>query len=85
MYLKYGIDVCMKNTYPHTVPTRKVTMNLPVDLIENAQKYLGKSSLTEAVRHALREELHRQGCMELMKARGTFDPEIDWKALRNDD
>jgi hypothetical protein len=75
----------MKNTSPHTLPTRKVTMNLPVDLIEKAQKYLGKSSLTEAVRDALREELHRQGCMELLKMRGQIKLDIDLKALRNDD
>lgn len=74
----------MRDSY-HNVPTQKVTMNLPVDLVKNAQKYLGKSSLTEAVRDALREAMHRQGCQDLLKATGTFDPEIDLASLRNDD
>ncbi len=69
----------------HTVPTRKVTMNLPVSLIDQVQKSLGKSSLTEAVRDALREELHRQGCRELMAMRGKVKLDIDLKALRSDD
>lgn len=73
------------NHTSHTVPTRKVTMNLPVDLADNAAKYLGKESLTAAVRDALRDALHRQGCMKLMAMRGKFDPEIDLEALRRDD
>lgn len=75
----------MKNTYHPNVPTKKVTMNLPVDLVEKATKYLGKSSLTEAVRDALREELHRKGCQELMALRGKVKLDIDLKALRKDD
>jgi hypothetical protein len=69
----------------HTVPTQKVTMNLPVDLVKNAPKYLGKSSLTEVVQDAVRDAMHRQACLNLLKARGTFDPKVDWKALRKDD
>ena len=75
----------MYETYHSGVPTQKVTMNLPVDLVKNAQKYLGKSSLTEAVRDALREELHRQGCRELLAMRGKIKLDIDLKALRSDD
>lgn len=72
----------MKNTPAHTVPMRKVTMNLPVDLVEKATKYLGKSSLTEAVRDALREELHRKGCEELMALRGNVKFNYSWQELR---
>lgn len=60
-------------------------MNLPVDLIDRAPEYLGKSSLTEAVRDTLREALHRQACQELMDMRGKVKLDIDLKALRNDD
>ena len=72
----------MKNTYHPNVPTKKVTMNLPVDLVEKAIKYLGKSSLTEAVRDALREELHRKGCQELMALRGKVKFDYSWQELR---
>ncbi len=74
----------MDNTHQHTVPTRKVTMNLPVDLIEKAPKYLGKSNLTEVVHDAVQDAMHRQACLNLLKARGSFDPKIDWKTLRKD-
>lgn len=57
-------------------------MNLPIDLIERAPKYLGKSSLTEAVRDALREELHRQACRELMALRGKVKFQYSWQELR---
>ncbi len=60
-------------------------MNLPIDLIERAPKYLGKANLTEAVRDALREALHRQGCAELKAMRGKVDLKIDLEALRRDD
>ena len=60
-------------------------MNLPVDLADNAAKYLGSGNLTEAVRGALRDALHRQSCMNLLAMRGKFDPEIDLESLRRDD
>ena len=60
-------------------------MTLPANLVDNAAKYLGKKNLTEAVYEALRDALHRQGCLELAAMRGKFDPEIDLAALRNDD
>ena len=60
-------------------------MNLPVDLIENAPKFLGKATLTEVVQEAIRHAMHRQACLNLLNARGTFDPDIDLAALRNDD
>lgn len=81
----YGIDGCMRTTSHHAVPTKKVTMNLPVDLVEGAAKYLGKASLTEAVREALRNEMHRKGCQELLAMRGKIKLDIDLKALRQDD
>jgi hypothetical protein len=67
------------------IPTKKVTMNLPLSLAENAPKYLGKSSLTEAVRDALREAMHRKACQELLAMRGKFDLQIDLVALRKDE
>jgi hypothetical protein len=57
-------------------------MNLPVSLIEQAQKSLGKSNLTEAVRDALREAVHRKGCEELMALRGKVKFQYSWQELR---
>lgn len=82
MYIWYGIMVHMLDTNKHATPTRKVTMNLPVDLIEKAPKFLGKANLTEAVRHALREEIHRQGCRELLALRGKVKFKYSWQELR---
>ena len=76
----YGIIVCMK--YTDTKETKKVTMNLPVDLAENAAEYLGKSNLTEAVRFALREAMHQQACRELLEMQGKVDLQIDIENLR---
>lgn len=64
------------------IPTKKVTMNLPLSLAENAAKYLEKSSLTEAVRDALREAMHRKACQELLAMRGKIEFEYSWQELR---
>ncbi len=66
----------------HNPLTKKVTMNLPVDLVEDAPSFLGKSSLTEAVRDALREEMHRKACRELLALRGKIDFKYSWQELR---
>ncbi len=81
MYLKYGILVHMMHTGQNT-PTKKVTMNLPLELAENASKYLGKASLTEAVKDALREAMHRKACQELLAMRGKINFEYSWQELR---
>lgn len=75
----------MKDTTQKPV-MKKVTMNLPADLVEDAPKYLGKSSLTEAVREALQEAMHRQACKQLIEMRGKIEFGMTWqemKALRD--
>lgn len=66
----------------HTTPMRKVTMNLPASLVESATEVLGKGNLTEAVREALKEALHREACKELLAMRGKVKFAYDWKQLR---
>jgi hypothetical protein len=70
-------------TYTHHKPAMKrVTMNLPADLVENAPQYLEKKTLTEAVRESLREAMHRKACQELLAMRGKVDMGFSWQELR---
>lgn len=61
---------------------KRVTMNLPADLVAQAPAYLEKSTFTEAVRDALRDAMHRKACDELLAMRGKVDLMIDIQALR---
>ncbi len=62
---------------------RKVTMELPVDLIEIAQKSTGEG-LTQTVRKGL-ELLAAQNAYDgLRKLRGKLDLKLDLSSLRKD-
>jgi len=65
-----------------TPPMKKVTLLLPRDLAEHAPAELGKASLTEAVRDALRDALHRQACKELLELRGKVKFQYTWQEMK---
>jgi hypothetical protein len=60
---------------------RKVTMLLPDELVRSAQAS-SQTSLTETVRTALKEILHRKACQQLLALRGKVDLGINWKELK---
>ena len=47
--------------------------------------FLEKTSLTEAVKDALTEEMHRKACQNLLAMRGKIDFEYTWQELRDMD
>ncbi len=56
----------MKRT---AIETRKITINLPVSLIDPLLQD-GKLSLTETIKTALKEYSQRRACEELLNMRG---------------
>lgn len=71
----------MKNTANPPLQ-KKVTLMLPADLVERAPEALGKRSLTEAVRDALQDALHRQACQELIALRGKVKFDLTWQQVK---
>lgn len=51
---------------------RKITVNLPVTLVEASLDVSGKS-LTETIREALAAQNHAWACRRLLELRGTID------------
>jgi len=78
--LAYGIDAGK----PRRVkPARKVTVLLPADLLDKAQRSSGES-LTETIRKGL--ELVAAGAVydELRSLKGKVSFSVDWRKLRGD-
>lgn len=63
--------------------TRKVTMELPEDLLRSAQEATGEG-LTETVRRGLRLVAAGKAYRELRKLRGKVRFSVDIAALRHD-
>lgn len=64
--------------------TKKITLMLPADLVQLAQKGR-KEPLTEIIREALTESVHRRAGEELIKLRGKVQfglSQDDIKAMR---
>jgi hypothetical protein len=66
-----------------TSPLRKITVQVPEDTLELAQKLTGEG-VTETVRFALKRLASRQAQQELLKLRGTYRFSIDLDELRED-
>ena len=64
----YGINSCMKKPAKET---RKITVNLPVSLIECFTRDK-KTNLTETIEEALIEYKQRRARQELLDSRGKF-------------
>jgi hypothetical protein len=63
--------------------TQKITVEVPTDLLERAQKATG-AGLTATVRQGLREVASRHAQRELAKLRGKVKFTIDLRRLRQD-
>jgi len=63
--------------------TQKITVEVPTDLLERAQKATG-AGLTATVRQGLREVASRHAQRELAKLRGKVKFSIDLRRLRED-
>lgn len=64
--------------------TRKITVELPSRLLENAQTFTGEG-VTETVRQALEELTRRRAAEKLIALRGKVVFEADWRELRGKD
>lgn len=62
---------------------RKVTMNLPADLLDGAQAATGKNA-TETVKLALVELRQRRAMSELRKLRGKVRFSMTWQEMKGD-
>jgi hypothetical protein len=65
------------------MPERKVTVHLPEDLLESAQKASGQG-ITETVRQGLRLVAARDTFRGIAKLRGTVKFSVDLARLRED-
>jgi len=59
---------------------RKVTMNLPAELIDDLPQ-LSDKTMTEAVRIALTDYRHKLACQNLLELRGKIEFGATWQAL----
>lgn len=66
-----------------TRPLRKITVQVPEDTLELAQKYTGEG-VTETMRIALRRLASAQAQQEFRKLRGTYRFSLDLDELRED-
>jgi hypothetical protein len=73
----YGIDAGM------ALPERKVTVHLPEDLLERAQKSTGQG-ITETIRRGLRLVAAGETFRQVGALRGSVKFSIDMKRLRED-
>ena len=62
---------------------RKVTVELPADLLRNAQKSSG-AGVTSTIRRGLELVAAGQAYKDLRRLRGRAAFSIDWQALRED-
>jgi hypothetical protein len=62
---------------------RKITVMLPIDLVERAQKASGES-LTETIRRGLEIVAAKHAYKTLLALKGKFDLGIDLNELRDD-
>lgn len=62
-------------------PTRKVTMNLPITVIERAMAATG-ASLTETTRIALEDLARKEACKRLLDLRGKVKFSMTWQELK---
>ena len=65
------------------VATQKITVEVPADLLERAQRATGEG-VTHTVREGLRALASRHAQFELTRLRGKVKFTIDLKALRED-
>ena len=65
------------------LPERKVTVHLPEDLLERAQKSTGQG-ITETIRHGLRLVAARETFRQVRALRGSVKFSLDLKQLRED-
>jgi hypothetical protein len=78
--LDYGIDAGMMTGMP---ANRKITVHVPTDLLEKAQKETG-AGVTETIRRGLTLVAGSRGYDRLRKMRGTVRLAIDVDELRKD-
>lgn len=62
-------------------PTKKVTINLPLGLIDNAMEASG-ANFTETVRVALEELSRRSAYKRLLDMQGKIDFGMTWQELK---
>ena len=63
--------------------SRKVTVQLPADLLKDAQEYTGEG-ITPTIRRGLEQLRHAAACEGLLKLRGKVRFSLDLKELRRD-
>ncbi len=61
--------------------TKKITLNLPLDLINDAQK-ITKSGVTETIRTALEDLKKKASRNKLLKLKGKISIDIDLNKTR---
>ena len=74
------MDYC---TFDPMKQARRITVNIPGDLLKQAQKSTGKG-ITETVRRGLQLVAAGGACRQLREMRGKMRVSIDLKALRED-
>jgi hypothetical protein len=65
------------------MPGRKVTVQLPSDLLERAQRSTGQN-LTATIRKGLELVAANTACDELRRLKGKVSFSMDWRKLRKD-
>ncbi len=57
----------------------RATLNIPDDLISEAQKATGEKSKTKAITIAIQEFIRQKKMMDLLALRGKVKIDYDWK------
>jgi hypothetical protein len=78
--LTYGINT---GIIIHMSQAKKITVELPKDLLQKAQKSSGKG-ITETIRQGLKLVAARDAYKQLKKMQGKVKFSIDLKSLRED-
>ena len=78
--LTYGMDA---GTLGPMAPVRKVTVHVPADLLDKAQRETGEG-VTETIRRGLKLVAASSGYAQLRRMRGTVRLAIDIDELRKD-
>ena len=76
----YGIDAGIMSTMN---AARKVTVELPADLLRRAQKSSG-AGVTSTIRRGLELVAAGRAYRDLRRLKGRISFSIDWNALRED-
>jgi len=63
--------------------TQKITVNLPVNLINKTMAYNDKS-MTETIREALKQYNHARACDALMALRGKIKFDLTYEQIKED-